>query len=266
MRRILMLLLALLVAGCALPKADPAREAAADHIYKLARHGDVASLAAMASPAVRDELPTAMPQLQAQLYTSEPTSARTLGWTLNRVNADAAYRVARLYRHPEGEVQAVVTMVRTGDAPWQVNGLHVMRVSAAERAAYDASVEAARFTLSDKSPVHYLMLMGAALSATLSMLTAVVAGARRRWGWMIGVLFGVCQLTINWTTGALFLQPIYVSLLAAGILKGLGAADPWFLSVAVPLPAILFWALGKWRPKPPKQKRPPKEAEGTPEA
>jgi hypothetical protein len=184
-----------------------------------------------------------------------------MGWTSNRVNADVTYQVARLYTHPEGEVQARVTVVRIGDGPWQVDGLHIMRVTAADRAAYDASVEAAKFTLNGKSPVHYLVLLGAVLSATLCVATAVVAGIRRRWAWMIGCLFGVCQLTLNWATGAIFFSPIHVSLLGAGFLKGLGAADPWFLSVAIPLPAILFWALGKWRPKPPKRKPDPEEAD-----
>lgn len=262
MPRILLLLLTLFLAGCALPKADPEREAEADHVYQLVRRGDVVGLSAMATPLLRQQdVNGAVAQMRPHVYASDPTGARTLSWTSNRVNADASYQVVRLYTHPEGEVQVQVLMTRSGDTPWQLNGVHVQRVTAQAREAYDASVEAAKFTLNGKSPVHYLVLLGMVLSATLCVVTAVAAGIRRRWAWMIGSLFGVCQLTLNWTTGAIFFSPIHISLLGAGFLKGLGAADPWFLSVAIPLPAILFWALGKWRPKPPKRKPDPNEAD-----
>lgn len=253
--RILLVLMTLLLAGCALPKVDPEREAQADQVYQLTRRGDAAALTAMGTPALRrNDMVAALPQLRVHLHTSEPTSARTLGWTSNRVNADATYQVVRMYSHPEGKVQARITVVRSGDGPWQLDGLHVMRVTPAALEAYDASVEAARFTLGGKSPVHYLMLVGAGLSAVLCLVSAVVAGWRRRWLWMIGCVFGIGQISVNWATGALAVHPIYVALLGAGFLKGLGATDPWIISVSLPLPAILFWALGKWRPKPPKKK------------
>jgi len=261
--RILLFLLTLLLAGCALPKVDPEREAQTDHVYQMMRRGDAAGLSALATPALRqNDLNAGLPQIRMHLQTSEPTGARTLGWTSNQVNADVAYEVVRLYSHPEGEVQAKVLMVRNGEGPWQIDGMHVMRVTPQAREAYDASIEAAKFTLNGKSPVHYLVLLGAVLSATLCVVTAVVAGIRRRWAWMFGCLFGVCQLSLNWTTGAVFFTPIHVALLGAGFLKGLGAADPWILSAAIPLPAILFWALAKWRPKPPKRKPEPKAPDG----
>lgn len=261
--RILLLLLTLFLAGCALPKADPEREAQADHVYQMMRRGDAAGLSAITTPSQQQtDMNAVLARLRIHMHASDPTGARTLGWTSKRVNADVAYEVVRLYTHPEGEVQAKVLMVRSGEGPWRIDGVHVMRVTPQALEAYDASVEAARFTLEGKSPVHYLVLLGAVLSAALCVVTAVAAGVRRRWAWMIGCLFGVCQLSLNWTTSAIFFSPIHVALLGAGFLKGLGAADPWILSVAIPLPAILFWALGKWRPKPPKRKPEPITPDG----
>jgi|GEM_PF-1703467 len=258
--RILLLLLALCLAGCAVPKVDPAREAQADRVYELVRRNDVAGLREMAGPTLRQQnMAGAVQQMQSHVHASAPTSIETLAWSLNVVNGDAAYEVARLYSHPEGKVQARVIMTRSGDGPYRVEGLHVMRVSPALLKAHDESVEAARFTLTGKSPAHYLVLIGAGLSATLCLVTVVVAGWRRRWLWMVGCLFGVGQVTVNWMTGALFFQPIYFALLGAAFLKGLGATDPWFITAAVPLPALFFWGLGKWRPKPPK---PPKRKPG----
>lgn len=255
MPRLLLLLLTLCLAACGMPKVDPAREAQADRAYEQVRRSDAAGVKAMATPALAgQDLTGVMRQMQAHVHASAPTRARTVSWTLNTMNDDAAYQVVRLYTHPEGEVQARVVMLRVGDGPWQVDGLHVMRVTPEVLKAYETQVEAARFTLVDKSVLHYLVLIGAALSAALCLVSTVVAGLRRRWLWMIGCLFGVCQVTLNWTTGALFFQPLYFALLGAGFLKGLGATDPWLITVALPLPALFFWGLGKWRPKPPKRK------------
>ncbi|RYG08947.1 MAG: hypothetical protein EON96_19130, partial [Caulobacteraceae bacterium] len=196
MPRILLLLLTLLLAGCAIPKVDPAREAQADRVYEMVRRNDVAGLMAMATPALaQQDVSGALRQIQAHVHPSAPTSVRTLGWTLHTMNSDATYEVARLYTHPEGQVQARVLMAREGDGPWRIHGVNVRRVTPAMLTAYDEAVEAAQFRLSYKSPLQYLVLIGAGLSLTLCLVSAVAAGIRRRWGWMIGCLFGVCQLS-----------------------------------------------------------------------
>lgn len=254
MPRLLLLLLALALAGCALPKVDPAREAQTDAIYKMVRAGDTASLRQISTPALsQNATDTSLRQMWTHMYRSEPTSARTVAWTLNVVNGDAAYRVARLYTHREGDVQLSVTMVRRADGPWHADAIHLMRVTPEAVKAHDAAVEASRFTLLGKSFHHYVVLVAALASATICLGSAIVAGIRRRWLWMIGCLFGVGQLTVNWATGAVFFQPLYFALLGAGFLKGLGATDPWLISAALPLPALFFWGLGKGRPKPRKQ-------------
>jgi hypothetical protein len=253
--RILLFLLTLLLAGCALPKVDPAREAQADRVYELLRRNDVAGLREMAGPTLRQQdLAGAAQQMQSHIYASAPTGVETLAWNLNIVNGDATYEVARLYSHPEGKVQARVIMTRSGEEPYRLAGLHVMRVSPVLLKAHEESIEAARFTLTGKAPTHYAVLGAALLAFLACLVTAVVAGVRRRWLWMIGCLFGFGKVAVDWATGAVFVQPLYVALLGATALKGLGPTDPWVISASIPLPAILFWALGKWRKKTPKTK------------
>ncbi|WP_420478580.1 hypothetical protein [Brevundimonas sp. FT23028] len=255
MPRILLFLLTLLLAGCTLPKVDPAREAQADRVYELLRRNDVAGLREMAGPILlQQDLPEAVQQMQSHIHASTPTAVETAAWNLNIVNGDATYEVARLYSHPEGKVQVRVTMMRSGDAPYRVEGLHVMRVSPALLKAHEESIKASGFTLTGKTPAHYAVLGAAVLAFLACVVTAVTAGIRRRWLWMIGCLFGFGKVALNWTTGAMFVQPISIALLGAGALKGLGPADPWVISASIPLPAILFWALGRWRKKAPKTK------------
>lgn len=270
MPRILLLLLTLCLAACGMPKVDPAREAQADRAYELVRRNDVVGLTAATTPASRaQDLTGPMRDLQAEVHASSPTKAETLSWASETVNDVGRYRVVRLYSHPEGDVQVDVLMARQGEGPWQVDGLRALRVTAAAVQAREEQVAAARFTFAGKGPAHYIVLIGAGLSFVLCVGTAVVAGLRRRWFWMLGSLFGVCQVTLNWTTGAFFFQPLYFVLLGAGFLKGMGPADPWLISLGLPVPALLFWGLGKWRKKTPKTKAKADRPEpdfGTPDA
>lgn len=251
MRLCLLVLLTLLVGGCALPGADPARVAQADQAYALARRNDAQGLNRLASASLKaEDLAAAMPQVRANLYASTPRRSETTLWASQIVGGASTYHVQRLHHHPEGAVQADVVMVRENEGPWRLNGIHVVRVPAEVTRAYEKRVADARFVLAGKSVHQYLILLGACLSAVVCLGSAIFAGIRRRWGWMVGNLFAIGQLNLNWATGAVVFQPIYVTLLGAGFLKGLGPADAWHIMAAFPLPAVLFWSLGKWRKKP----------------
>ncbi|TPW06654.1 MAG: Uncharacterized protein FD125_127 [bacterium] len=260
MLRYLVLVLTLCLGACALPSVDQEREAQADRVYEAVRRNDVAAVKAIGTPALEtQDLAGAFREMQGHVHASAPTDATTIGWSSNTSTAaGTTYSIVRRYTHPEGLVETEALMVRDGSGVWRIDGFRAVRVSeAAVQGAEKAAAEqaaAARFTLTGKSPAHYLILAGAVLSASLCLVSAVVAGVRRRWGWMILNLFGVGQFTLNWTTGAFAFQPIYFTLFGAGILKGMGPADPWMLMAALPIPAILFWSLGRWRKKTPKLK------------
>jgi hypothetical protein len=255
MLRYLVFTLALCLGACALPVVDAEREAQADRVYEAVRRNDVAAVKAMGTPALKSQdLAGPFLEMQRHVHASAPTAATTIGWSSNTsTSAGTTYIVVRQYTHPEGRVETEALMVRDAAGVWRIDGFRAVRVSAAAlEAAEKASEEqatAARFTLTGKSPAHYVILAGAILSAALCLVSAVVAGLRGRWGWMILNLFGIGQFTLNWTTGAVAFQPIYFSLFGAGFLKGMGPADPWMIMAALPIPAILFWSLGRWRRK-----------------
>ncbi|MFA4892225.1 hypothetical protein [Brevundimonas sp.] len=254
--RYLLIALTLCLGACALPKADSDREAQADRVYEAVRRNDVAAVKAMATPALdAQDLAGPFRELQRHVYASAPDEAVTIGWGSDvSTNNGASYRVVRRYTHPEGQVETEVLMVRDAEGAWRVDGFRAVRITAATVRAAGEQAAAARFTLVGKSAAHYLILAGAALSAILCLGSAAFAGVRKRWGWMILNLFGIGQFTLNWTTGAVGFQAIYIALFGAGFLKGTGPADPWVIMAAFPIPAILFWVLGKWRPKAPRTK------------
>jgi hypothetical protein len=256
MLRYLLLVLTLCLGACALPKADPEREAQADKVYEAVRRDDLSALKAMATPSLESQaLPEPFQALQRHVHVSTPTAAETIGWGSDvSTTHGASYRIVRGYTHPEGRVETEVLMVRDPQGAWRVDSFRAVRVTAALVRAAEGQAAAARFTLAGKTPAHYLILAGAVLSAALCLGSAVVAGFRRRWGWMILNLFGIGQFTLNWTTGAVGFQPIYFAIFGAGFLKGMGPADPLWIMASFPIPAVLFWSLGRWRKKAPKRK------------
>lgn len=248
--RYLLVALLFLLGACALPTVDSEREAQADRVYEAVRLNDVVAFRAMATAALQaQDLGEPFQELQAHVHASAPDHVETIGWVSNTSSDGSSYRVVRRYTHPEGVVDTDVLMLRSGDDEWRVDGFRTVRVSATSLRAAEEQAAAARFTLTGKSTQHYLILVGAALAAALCLVSAVVAGFRGRWGWMLMTLFGLGQFTLNWTTGAVGFQPVYFALLGAGFWKGAGPADPLLIMVALPIPAILFWSLGKWRKK-----------------
>lgn len=63
------------------------------------------------------------------------------------------------------------------------------------------------FSLIGKSPWQYLILAFAVLSLSTIVLAEIVLfrtkGVRRKWLWAIGCLFGIGQVSVNWSTGDL---------------------------------------------------------------
>lgn len=242
--RLLMFCLVLLMAGCAMPAADPERLVQAEQAYEWVRDGDLASLTNASNEQLRPQLtPELFAQMQSYAVQGEPEAARVLTWRSHASTSGAGYEIVRLLDYSERHVVVSVAMSRqSGD--WVIDGVHINSIDAAQAAA------ASGFTLNGKSALHFAVLTGVVLIPLFCLVTAGFAAWRRRWGWMALSLLGVMQLSVNWATGAWFFQPINVSLLGASFTKGMGPLDPWILAIGIPLPAILFWALGRYRRKP----------------
>jgi len=176
-------------------------------------------------PAVR----AAMPQGPARLVDANFTVINPIGGQSVR-NAALAYEVDQGARHALVRVavqrtdQPVVTAFYVKPIPRTVESL-------------------TGFTLTGKSPAHYavLLLAVASFSTIVAALVLIVRtkGVRRKWLWFIGSLLGIGQVGIDWSTGQIFFNPLYVQLLGAFALKPGGIAD-WTVGFGVPVVAILF--------------------------
>lgn len=241
--RILLALVVLLLAGCSLPPADPERVAQAHQFYGFIRDGDVASAAAQSTVTLRPQL-TEDFLVNARPYVvgGEPRASKVISYQSNRVaGGPDSYQVNQALEYPQITVLVSVLMVREPGGQWLVDGFHLNTLNPAQAEA------ATSFSLQGKSPIHYGVLAAVVLAPLICLASAGVAAWRRRWGWMALCLFGIGQLSLNWASGEWQFQPLHFSLLSAGFFKGMGPFDPWILMVSLPLPAILFWALGRHR-------------------
>src|SRR5262249_47184155 len=98
------------------------------------------------------------------------------------------------------------------------------------------------FTPYGKNPGQYAVLVAMAVVIVL-IIWALVSCIRtpiprRKWLWILFVLLGFCDLTVNWTTGQYTFQPLYVHLLGVGAMAA--PFGPWMLSVSLPLGAVIF--------------------------
>ncbi len=104
------------------------------------------------------------------------------------------------------------------------------------------------FTFDDKGFSQYAGLFLALWVAGLTLYAFVVCArmniGKKKWVWMVAMLVGIGQLTVNWTTGQWFFTPF-----ALQTLFPLGASctpyGPWMLHIYSPVAAIAFLRLRK---------------------
>lgn len=98
------------------------------------------------------------------------------------------------------------------------------------------------FTLSGKSFRYYIILL-IAIGIPLFIIYAIVLCVRtkmkRKWLWIIFMLFGFGRYSFNWTSGQMGFQPLAIQLIPTSVFKH-GLYAPWIIYISVPVGALLF--------------------------
>jgi hypothetical protein len=99
-----------------------------------------------------------------------------------------------------------------------------------------------KFTLVGKNLLQYATLAFAILIPIFSLFALVLCirtkMEKRKWLWIIFILFGLGKFTLSWTTGQWNFAPLSVQLFgSSSFAPPFGA---WLISVSLPLGAILF--------------------------
>jgi hypothetical protein len=248
-RRLAALLLAA-VAGCGETVVSEREESIARSILPLLQAGDYASLEALLDPAIRQAGPRAQLEAMAALIPAgAPTEVERLSykargtWTLG----SGVRQVELVHRYRFGDKSVIVTVALAGGPDQSVvTTAHVLPVD-------EAALVANAFTFAGKGIRHYLVLALAIAVPSFIVITLVVCirtrVPKRKWAWLVIILFGVGQVSLNWTTGEYRFSPLSVVILGANFIQPL--QGPLILNVAVPVGAIVFWIRRrKWLPAP----------------
>ncbi len=98
------------------------------------------------------------------------------------------------------------------------------------------------FNLMNKGLSQYAVLLLAIATPLLTLYALVLCIKtkldKRKWLWLAFILFGIGKLSVNWTTGQLYVMPLAVQLPPSGA-HALGYA-PWMVYTSIPLGAIIF--------------------------
>jgi hypothetical protein len=100
-----------------------------------------------------------------------------------------------------------------------------------------------RFSLTGKGPAPLLFLL-ACIAVAIFIIATTVSCVRtpelkRKWLWIIFIIFGLGEASLNWSTGAVIVNPLSFQVVGVGFAKPL--YQPVTLTLGVPVGAIVFW-------------------------
>lgn len=140
------------------------------------------------------------------------------------------------FEYSDSWLAASVTLQREGGSQPTIIGINV-------RSLEGDLEQIHKFELAGKSLTHYLILLGAIAIPAFIVLALILCirtpMSKRKWLWILFILIGVVRVSLNWTTGAIDINPLGFQLLGAGFSKASPYA-PVILMVAVPVGAIVF--------------------------
>lgn len=239
----LIISLAALLAGCS-PSAliekiaDAEKVAVARAYIQRLSDGDEAGLIAELEPALRNGQEVGQfKAMRTVLPSGMPDVTNLVGYQVNYRSGEASYNVSFQFAYGSRWFVANAAWRERPNEPRQIIG---MRVVPLERSLQETNA----FTFSRAELTHYLVFT-AALAIPIFIVWTLIVCIRtpvsgRKWLWVLFILVGFAQISLNWTTGEIQVKPLAFQLLGAGVFAA-GVYAPWILSVSLPVGAIVFW-------------------------
>lgn len=253
--RRLICLVPLLLAACSVPLSEadfnqtPEARFLRNMVNWLAAH-DYAALERQGDAQLdAKSLRPGLERMSASLPKGTPLDVAPVTWQVVQSNTHGRLATVAAEYHYPGNQWLVVTAQLSGEpGAFRILGfrLEPLPMPMAQLHA---------FKLAGKGPVHYfflLMTVGAVLITLAALVQCIrTPGLRRKWLWVLFILVGVCAVTLNWTTGAIGVNPLYFNLFSAAFMR-LGWSGPWLISFCIPVGALVFlWKHGRKPAEPP---------------
>jgi len=178
-----------------------------------------------------------MKNMRALIPPGTPTSTELVGYQAFYTSGQSTYNVTFQFGYPGKWIVANAAWRESPNKPRELTGMRVTPLEHSLQATNAFSFQHAGFA-------HYVILTGLIIVAAFTIFTLVVCirtkFPRRKWMWIIFVMVGAGQFSINWATGETEVRVLAFQLFGAGAFSS-GLYAPWILSVSVPLGAIAFW-------------------------
>jgi hypothetical protein len=241
MRTIWIVIVCLVLVGCARAPLETEADQAARGFFEALRTSDWAAVDAglapsqAASPDHRLRLATA----QKAIPGGEIERVKPIGWTRTEAGGRKRLTALHLYRYPGADLVVSTTMERSPPSnAYKVTALVLSRLAPGQ-------VEANRFRLKGQDARHLLFLASAALSPLVMLGVALMVLFTRGLSWK-PLWFALCFVGVgaaymNWTSGQGGFVWTQIGLIGLGANRATDIS-PWILHFAAPLGAILALA------------------------
>ena len=240
-RIIIGLVAALMLGGCDhkawFEKFIPKEDAEFSKNYlALFQARDFDAIEARMDPSLKSaELRPKLEQIAAFFPSEKPNDIQTVGAhtfaSADTTQIDLTFQ----YTYPRKWLLASVVLQKKG-GDTAVTGVNVQPLQ-------DSLENINRFTFEGKGVTHFAIFASAIIvplfivAATILCIKTPIP--KRKWLWMLFVLFGFAQATLNWSDGNLDINPLSFQILGAGFWKA-SPYGPLLVSVSVPVGAIVF--------------------------
>jgi hypothetical protein len=248
--RILLLLACCLLAACSqeallqrlTPKAD---DDLARHFIDSIRTGNYndADKLLDSSLAASDRL-SGLRSLHVVLDHGEPLQIEEIGCNVSGIGGERKVNISYQIHFAGKWVIGNVLIKRQAETA-TILGAHFREIP-------DSLEALNRFSLSGKSPLFYAFFLACIVIPCFIIFTLVVCirtPVRRKWLWILFILFGLVQFRLNWTTGQWDVQPISFVLLGSGS-SAAGVYAPWILNFGLPVGAFFLLIYGRKKKTP----------------
>jgi len=233
----------LVLLGCNVPftpeafNASPEAIALRGIVDRLVAH-DIASIQAQLDPRlVETDIRGALERTANAIPAAPITKVEGVSWNVS-VGTSQSRTASVAAEYAFGGKQWLVASAELTGEP---SGFRILRFNVEPLPAPMAQIHA--FTFVDKGPMHYVFFLAAAVAFLVSVVALVrcvrAKGLRRKWLWVLFVVFGFVSFTINWSTGAVQVNPLALNLMSASFMRN-GWLGPWMLTFCIPVGAIIF--------------------------
>ena len=215
--------------------ASSAEQAAARAYIDQLRNREFAEIEKAADTMIAGPtLDATLGKMAGLIPSGPPVSVKLVGAHRLSASGGTTVNLTFEFQFPDRWVLANVA-TRSKDGSTTIIGLNVYpELSSLESAN--------RFTLSGKTAFQYFVLGSAIVAAIFTLVVLFVCVRtkikRRKWLWVLFILFGFGKLSVNWTTGQWGFMALAAQLFSAAAAAPL--YGPWMVSVSLPIGAILF--------------------------